>query len=75
MKPRIRSTHIHDNDGKTDQHLFPFESEGGTVNWKQTMELLRGGGQFPLVLELKEKPGLTSPMETILRIFDRLEEA
>ncbi len=76
MKPRIRSTHVHDNDGKTDQHLFPLESEGGTVDWKQTMELFREpGGQFPLVLELKEKPGLANPMETILRVFDRLEEA
>ena len=76
MKPRIRSTHIHDNDGKTDQHLFPFESEGGTVDWKQTMELLRGqAGQFPLVLELKEKPEVPHPMETIMRIFERLEEA
>jgi sugar phosphate isomerase/epimerase len=76
MKPRIRSTHIHDNDGKTDQHLFPFESEGGTVDWKQTMELLRGqAGQFPLVLELKEKPELPHPMDAIMRIFARLEEA
>ena len=23
MKPRIRSTHVHDNDGKEDSHLFP----------------------------------------------------
>ena len=23
MKPRIRSLHVHDNDGKEDQHLFP----------------------------------------------------
>ena len=25
MKPRIRSLHVHDNDGKEDQHLFPDE--------------------------------------------------
>ncbi|MGA2040497.1 MAG: sugar phosphate isomerase/epimerase family protein [Bryobacteraceae bacterium] len=76
MQPRIRSTHIHDNNGQTDQHLFPFESEGGTVDWNQTMELLREpAGQFPLVLELKEKPELPHPMDAIMRIFDRLEEA
>jgi sugar phosphate isomerase/epimerase len=76
MKPRIRSTHVHDNDGKTDQHLFPFESKGGTVDWKRTMELFREpGGQFPLVLELKEQPEIANPMENILRAFDRLEEA
>jgi len=76
MKPRIRSTHLHDNDGKADQHLFPLESEGGTVDWKQTMGLFREqASQFPLVLELKERPDITNPMETILRIFDRLEKA
>jgi sugar phosphate isomerase/epimerase len=76
MRPRIRSTHVHDNDGKTDQHLFPLESKGGTVDWKRTMELFREpAGQFPLVLELKEQPEIANPMENILRAFDRLEEA
>src|SRR5262249_49187558 len=44
MKDRIRSTHIHDNNGKDDSHLFPLVSEGGTIDWKSTMELLRGCG-------------------------------
>src|SRR6185312_1403571 len=34
MKDRIRSTHIHDNNGKEDKHLFPFLNEGGTIDWK-----------------------------------------
>jgi sugar phosphate isomerase/epimerase len=76
MKPRIRSTHVHDNDGKTDQHLFPFESKAGTVDWKRTMELFREtAGQFPLVLELKEQPEITHPIENIVRVFERLEAA
>src|SRR6202046_61165 len=37
MKDRLRSTHIHDNNGEDDKHLFPFLSEGGTVDWKKTM--------------------------------------
>jgi sugar phosphate isomerase/epimerase len=38
------------------QHLFPL-AEGGTIDWKKTMELLRSaGGQYPLLLELKEVP-------------------
>src|SRR5690242_9489269 len=41
LKDRIRSTHIHDNNGKDDHHLFPLVSEGGTVNWKNAMQLLR----------------------------------
>jgi len=76
MKTRIRSTHLHDNDGKDDQHLYPFESKGGTVDWKRTMELFRGAtGQFPLVLELKEAPEIAHPMEAIARVFERLEES
>jgi len=76
MKPRIRSTHVHDNDGKTDQHLFPLESKAGTVDWKRTMELFREtAGQFPLVLELKEQPEVTHPIGNIVRVFERLEAA
>ena len=55
MKDRIRSTHVHDNDGKDDKHLFPLMAEGGTVDWKKTMELLRTrADQYPLLLELKK---------------------
>jgi len=75
MKNRIRSTHIHDNNGKDDVHLFPFLSEGGTIDWKGAMQLLRSrGDQFPLLLELKEKPEFTSPLDSILEVFQRLEE-
>jgi sugar phosphate isomerase/epimerase len=74
MKPRIRSTHIHDNNGKDDVHLFPLMSEGGTIDWKRTMELLRScGDQFPLLLELKEKPEISNPIDALLEIFDKLE--
>ena len=61
MKDRIRSTHVHDNDGKDDTHLFPLVAEGGTIDWKKTMELLRSrGDQYPLLLELKERPELAN---------------
>ena len=73
MKDRIRSTHIHDNDGKADQHLFPLLAEGGSIDWKETMDLLRTrGDQYPLLLELKEAPGLT--LATAAEVFDRLED-
>src|SRR5580700_8560758 len=53
MKARIRSTHIHDNDGQADKHLFPLIGEGGTIDWKTTMDLLRTrADQYPLLLEL-----------------------
>ncbi len=76
LKGRIRSTHIHDNDGKEDSHLFPFFSQGGSIDWKQTMELLRtGAAQYPLLLELRELPEFPFPqsLETVKEIFERLE--
>ena len=74
MKERIRSTHIHDNNGKDDIHLFPLMSEGGTIDWKQAMGLLRSReDQYPLLLELKERPEAGHPMDAVLAIFDKLE--
>jgi sugar phosphate isomerase/epimerase len=74
MKKRIRSTHLHDNDGKSDSHQFPFFSEAGTIDWASAMSLFRGREeQFPLLLELREAPEFPHPIETIQRIFERLE--
>ena len=74
MRDRIRSTHVHDNDGKADKHLFPLIAEGGTVDWKETMNLLRTrADQYPLLLELKEVPELAQPLATVNEVFDRLE--
>ena len=76
MKERIRSTHVHDNNGKEDKHLFPFLGEGGTVDWKRTMQLLGSrSGQFPLLLELKEVPEMEHPLDRVNEVFDRLEDA
>lgn len=74
MKERIRSTHVHDNNGKDDRHLFPFLSEEGTIDWKRTMDLLRSRpGQYPLLLELKGGPSIPHPLEEAVRVFERLE--
>jgi sugar phosphate isomerase/epimerase len=74
MKTRIRSTHIHDNDGKNDKHLFPFLAEGGTIDWKNAMSLLSSRPeQDPLLLELKEAAEFTRPIPRAVEIFDRLE--
>jgi sugar phosphate isomerase/epimerase len=76
MKDRIRSTHVHDNDGKEDKHVWPFLGEGGSVEWRETMRLFRScGEQFPLLLELKELPGRPHPIDDVPIIFDRLENA
>lgn len=75
MKSRIRSTHVHDNNGKDDTHLFPLACEGGAIDWRKTMELLRSlPASCPLLLELKERSDLAAPLETVRQIFDRLEQ-
>ncbi|MEP7354975.1 MAG: TIM barrel protein [Acidobacteriota bacterium] len=85
LKPRIRSTHIHDNNGKDDLHLFPFAADcgvavaeeadkRGTIDWVKTMGLLRQEeDQYPLLLELREPINVAHPIEAAVRCFDKLE--
>lgn len=74
MKERIRSLHIHDNNGKEDKHWFPMTVEGATVDWRKTMALLRTRPeQYPLLLELKEVPGMQHPLDEVNRAFDSIE--
>ena len=73
MKNRIRSTHIHDNDGKQDQHLFPGE---GTIDWSSAMRLLAArGDQYPLLLELKEPADMAHPIDEAKRAAGKLLES
>jgi hypothetical protein len=59
-----------------DKHLWPILQEGGTIDWKAAMALLRSrDGQYPLLLELKEQAEFgANPLDSILRVFDKLEE-
>ncbi|HWZ30626.1 MAG TPA: TIM barrel protein [Bryobacteraceae bacterium] len=74
MKTRIRSTHIHDNNGVDDSHLFPLVAEGGTIEWNRAMDSLRSI-DVPLLLELKEVPGLEHPLDAVRESLERLERA
>jgi sugar phosphate isomerase/epimerase len=75
LKSRIRSTHVHDNDGQTDSHLFPLLAEGGTMDWVKAMSLLRTlDTQVPLLLELKEVPEMANPLDQVRRSLEGLEE-
>ena len=70
MKERIRSTHLHDNDGHEDLHLFPDQ---GTIDWRETMRLLATRqDQYPLLLELKEVPNMEQPIREAKRSLDKL---
>ncbi len=75
MKNRIRSTHVHDNNGKDDVHLFPLyqrRRHDGLESCHGTAAEPRGS-QYPLLLELKEKPDIANPLEAVLEVFDKLE--
>jgi sugar phosphate isomerase/epimerase len=77
LKDRIRSTHLHDNNGHEDSHLWPFHSQGGSIDWAKTMTLLRSRPtQYPLLLELRDYPEFPLPqsLEIVQRIFEKLEE-
>jgi sugar phosphate isomerase/epimerase len=70
MKSRIRSTHVHDNDGKEDQHLFPGK---GTIDWARAMRLLAScPDSCPLLLELREPDGVQQPIEEAKRAAEDL---
>jgi sugar phosphate isomerase/epimerase len=72
MQERIRSTHLHDNDGQSDQHLFPGK---GTIDWKRAMNLLESrSGQYPLLLELREPEGTAHPIAEAKQALDGLLE-
>ena len=70
MADRIRSTHLHDNHGKEDAHLFPG---AGTIDWQETIVLLKSRPeQYPLLLELKEPAGVEHPVEEARGSIDLL---
>lgn len=72
MKQRIRSTHLHDNDGKDDSHLYPTQ---GTIDWSRAMQLLGSRpDQYPLLLELREPSGVEHPIEEAKKSLDSLME-
>jgi sugar phosphate isomerase/epimerase len=74
LKNRIRSTHLHDNNGEEDSHLFPFVSTGGTIDWQGTMKALRSQpDRYPLLLELREVVDMEHPFDVVQQVFERLE--
>lgn len=74
LGPRIRSTHIHDNNGVDDVHLYPLLAKGGSTDWAAVMKLLRSRAeQYPLLLELREAPEFTHALDSAREVIERLE--
>lgn len=56
LQDRIRSTHVHDNQGDRDAHLWPGK---GSIDWNQTMQSLRSAPQAPaMLLEIEGEEGM-----------------
>ena len=66
---RVLSTHLHDNHGQADEHLWPGQ---GAVAWDQLMPLVQASGA-PCLLEVRQPAGSTNPVEEIRRAFAYLE--
>ncbi len=72
LKAHIRSTHIHDNAKDRDSHLWPGD---GSIDWKQTMELLRSAPHTPPSLLEIEHDDKVNPAEKMGEAFRKLESA
>ena len=75
MKNRIRSTHLHDNDGENDVHRFPYLADDNTLDWPNAMASLRSRPeQDPLMLEVREVDGMEAPITRAKEVLERLEK-
>ncbi|MGH9478635.1 MAG: hypothetical protein ACRD1A_05350, partial [Terriglobales bacterium] len=74
--PRVASTHLHDNHGAKDEHLWPGE---GSIAWAQFAPRLAAqrtadGAELPWLLEVGDQTGLPDLAGRIRRTFDRLQQ-
>jgi sugar phosphate isomerase/epimerase len=68
----IRTTHVHDNHGEKDEHLWPFE---GTLNWPRLVEqLVLAQYKGPLIFEARGEE-LSKGIEAQSRLQELWEEA
>ncbi len=70
LKEQIHSTHIHDNAKDRDSHLWPGN---GSIDWKQTMKLLRSAPHTPPLLLEIEPDEKVNPGEKMGETFERLQ--
>ncbi|HZQ90415.1 MAG TPA: sugar phosphate isomerase/epimerase family protein [Terriglobales bacterium] len=72
LKPRIRSTHVHDNARDRDAHLWPGE---GSIDWTEAMSLLRSAPHVPPLLFEIEGGEKQDVANKSAEAFSRLEHA
>jgi sugar phosphate isomerase/epimerase len=53
LKPYIRSSHLHDNHGEKDEHLWPGDGAAGMIDWPKAMAELKSAPKLETaVLEI-----------------------
>ena len=71
VSEHLITTHVHDNRGRTDDHLVPFE---GTIEWMGAMiAVQKVGYEGPLVFEVASHGSAKRVLETSRRARDRME--
>jgi sugar phosphate isomerase/epimerase len=63
---------VHDNNKDKDSHLWPGN---GSIDWKQTMELLRTAPQKPPLLLEIDGEAKKNPGEELSATFQKLEDS
>lgn len=72
LSGHVVTTHVHDNGGRTDDHLVPFE---GTIDWEAaTIGLQKIGYEGVLVFELAAAADTRAVLERVSRARDRMRE-
>src|SRR2546427_4245304 len=72
LKNHIRSTHVHDNAGDRDSHLWPTQ---GSINWTEAMGALGSAPQVPPLLMEIDGEDKTDVSKQMSEAFRTLEEA
>jgi sugar phosphate isomerase/epimerase len=68
----VLTTHLHDNAGRTDDHLLPFT---GTIDWPATlMALVKVGYTGPLVFELPDHGDAARTLAQAVTAQRRIQE-
>ena len=72
LKAHIRSTHVHDNAGDRDAHLWPGE---GSIDWDEAISLLRSAPHLPPLLTEIDGDGqdLEQVPKKMAETFQKLE--
>jgi sugar phosphate isomerase/epimerase len=71
VSEHLLAVEVHDNRGRSDDHLVPFE---GTIDWPSTLTTIQKVGyEGPLTFELKSRGPVRDTLERAVRARQRME--